>query len=80
TMVWWDRLALDARIYGVYYRDELVQARRGYSVAIQLGLNAQLWKGIHLAVLGEEMFTTFYSQAFRLFAALTADWSLQVRR
>lgn len=80
TMVWWDRLALDARIYGVYYRDEATAARRGYSVALQLGINAQLWRGIHLAVLGEEMFTTFYSQAFRLFGALTADWSFRVRR
>jgi hypothetical protein len=80
TMVWWDRLALDARVYGVYYRDEVTQARRGYSVALQLGFNAQLWRGIHFAVLGEEMFTTFYSQAFRLFGALTADWSIRVRR
>lgn len=80
TMVWWDRLALDARIYGVYYRDEVTAARRGYSVALQLGFNAQLWRGIHLTVLGEEMFTTFYSQAFRVFGALTADWSMRVRR
>lgn len=80
TMVWWDRLALDARIYGVAYRDEVTAARRGYSVALQLGFNAQLWRGIHLSLLGEEMFTTFYSQAFRLFAALTADWSMRARR
>lgn len=80
TMVWWDRLALDARIYGVYYRDEVTAARQGYSVALQLGFNAQLWRGIHLAVLGEEMFTTFYSQAFRVFGALTADWSVRTRR
>lgn len=80
TMVWWDRLALDGRIYAVYYRDEVTSARRGYSVALQVGLNAQLWRGIHLAVLGEEMFTTFYSQAFRVMGALTADWSMRVRR
>lgn len=80
TMVWWDRLALDARVYGVHYRDEVTAARRGYSLALQLGLNAQLWKGIHLTLLGEEMFTTFYAQAFRVMGALTADWSLRVRR
>ncbi len=80
TMVWWDRLALDARIYAVRHRDEVTAARQGYSVALQLGLNAQLWRGIHLSVLGEEMFTNYYSQAFRLFAALTADWSMRARR
>lgn len=80
TMVWWDRLALDARIYAVYYRDEVTMSRRGYSVALQAGFNAQLWRGVHLAILGEQMFTTFYSQAFRVFGALTADWSMRVRR
>lgn len=80
TMVWWDRLGLDARVYGVHYRDEVTAARRGYSLALQLGINAQLWKGIHLTLLGEEMFTTFFAQAFRVMGALTMDWSLRVRR
>ena len=62
------------------YRDELTAARQGYSVAVQAGVNVQLWRGIHLAVLGEEMFTSFYSQAFRVFGALTADWTLRVGR
>jgi hypothetical protein len=80
TMILWDRLAIDARLYAVKYRDEINAARDGYSVALQAGLNAQLWRGVHLAVLGEEMFTSYYSQAFRVFGALTADWTLRVGR
>lgn len=80
TMVAWDRVAIDGRIFALRYRDELTAARQGYSVAVQAGVNVQLWRGIHLAVLGEEMFTSFYSQAFRVFGALTADWTLRVGR
>jgi hypothetical protein len=80
TMILWDRLALDGRLYAVKYRDEINAARDGYSIALQAGLNAQLWRGVHLAVLGEEMFTSYYSQAFRVFGALTADWTLRVGR
>ncbi len=80
TMIAWDRVAIDGRIYALAYRDELTTARRGYSLALQAGVNVQLWRGIHLAVLGEEMFTTFYTQAFRVFGALTADWTLRVGR
>jgi hypothetical protein len=43
THVWWDRLALDGRFYGVYFRDELVEDRRGYSLAFQVGGNLRLW-------------------------------------
>lgn len=80
TMVAWDRVALDGRIYGLRYRDEVTAARHGYSLAVQAGVNVQLWRGIHLALLGEEMFTSFYTQAFRVFGALTADWTLRVGR
>jgi hypothetical protein len=80
TMIAWDRVAIDGRIYAIRYRDEVTAARQGYSVALQAGVNVQLWRGIHLAVLGEEMFTTFYTQAFRVFGALTADWTLRVGR
>ena len=80
TMVAWDRVALDGRIYALRYRDEVTTARQGYSLAVQAGVNVQLWRGIHLALLGEEMFTTFYAQAFRVFGALTADWTLRVGR
>jgi len=80
TMVAWDRVAIDGRIYAIRYRDEVTAARQGYSVALQAGVNVQLWRGIHLAVLGEEMFTSFHTQAFRVFGALTADWTLRVGR
>ncbi len=80
TMIAWDRVAIDGRIFAIRYRDEVTAARQGYSVALQAGVNVQLWRGIHLAVLGEEMFTTFYTQAFRVFGALTVDWTLRVGR
>ncbi|MBK9755227.1 MAG: hypothetical protein IPO88_17330 [Nannocystis sp.] len=80
TMVAWDRVAIDGRVFALRYRDEVTAARQGYSVALQAGVNVQLWRGIHLAVLGEEMFTSFYSQAFRVFGALTADWTLRTGR
>jgi hypothetical protein len=80
TMIAWDRVAIDGRIFAMRYRDELTAARQGYSVALQAGVNVQLWRGIHLALLGEEMFTSFYTQAFRVFGALTADWTLRVGR
>lgn len=80
TTILWDRLAIDGRVYAVKYRDEVNAARDGYSIALQAGLNAQLWRGLHLAVLGEEMFTSYYQQAFRVFGALTADWTLRVSR
>lgn len=80
TMVAWDRVGIDGRIYAMRYRDEVNAAREGYSLAVQAGVNVQLWRGVHLAVLGEEMFTSFYTQAFRVFGALTADWTLRVGR
>ena len=80
TMVAWDRVGIDGRIYAMRYRDEVNAAREGYSLAVQAGVNVQLWRGVHLSVLGEEMFTSFYTQAFRVFGALTADWTLRVGR
>ena len=80
TMVGWDRVALDGRIYAVYFQDEEVAARRGYSLAFQAGINVQLWRGLHLNLLGEEMITTYYTSALRLLASLSADWTLRVRR
>jgi len=80
TMVAWDRVGIDGRVYALRYRDETSALREGYSLALQAGVNVQLWRGIHLAVLGEEMFTSHYTQAFRVFGALTADWTLRVGR
>ncbi len=77
TMVAWNRLAIDGRVYGVYFQDEITQARRGYSLAVQAGLNVQLWRGIHLNLLGEELMTNYYTSALRLLASLTVDWSLR---
>ncbi len=80
TMVAWNRLAIDGRVYGLYYRDELTNARRGYSLAVQAGLNVQLWRGIHLNLLGEELITNYYTSALRVLASLSVDWSLRASR
>ena len=55
-------------------------ARRGYGLAFQAGLNARLWRGIHLALLGEELLSTHYTQAFRLLATLSIEWSTRFGR
>jgi len=80
TMVAWNRLSLDGRVYGVYYRDEFTESRRGYSFAVQAGINLQLWRGIHLNLLGEELLTNYYTSALRVLASLTVDWSLRTSR
>jgi len=74
THVWWDRLALDGRFYGVYFSDELVEDRHGYSFAFQAGGNLRLWDGVYFNLLGEELLTRFYDQAFRILAILSIDW------
>jgi hypothetical protein len=74
THVWWDRLALDGRFYGVYFRDELVEDRRGYSLAFQAGGNLRLWDGVYFNLLAEELLTRFYDQAFRILGILSIDW------
>lgn len=75
THVLWDRIAIDGRAYGLYYRDERTQARRGYSLALQAGTNVHLAHGIYLNVLGEQLFTPFYRTAFRAFGSLSFDWA-----
>ena len=78
THVLWDRIAIDARGYGLYYRDELVNERRGYSLALQAGTNVRLGHGVYLNVIGEELFTPFYRTAFRAFGSLSFDWAFRV--
>jgi hypothetical protein len=74
THVWWDRLALDGRFYGVYFLDELVEERHGYSLAFQAGGNLRLWDGVYFNLLAEELLTRFYDQAFRVLGILSIDW------
>jgi hypothetical protein len=78
THVLWDRIAIDARGYGLYYRDELVDDRRGYSVALQAGTNVHLAHGIYLNAVAEQLFTPFYRTAFRAFGSLSFDWAFRV--
>jgi hypothetical protein len=77
THVVYDRLALDGRFYAVGYRDDLVKARRGYSVAMQAGGNLRVAHGVYLNVVGEQLFTRFYRSAFRAFAMLSVDWAVR---
>lgn len=77
THVVYDRLAVDARLYAVGYRDDLVAARHGYSVALQAGGNLRIAHGIYLNVVGEQLFTRFYSTAFRAFGMLSFDWAVR---
>lgn len=76
----WDRLSIDGRAYFVSYADEQVAERRGYGLSFQAGLNMQLFKGIHVSLVGEEMITTYLTTAFRAWAMFTADWSFRVGR
>jgi hypothetical protein len=77
THVLYDRIAIDGRAYALYYRDELYENRRGYSLALQAGTNFKLAHGVYLNVLGEELFTQYYRHNLRLFAMLTLDWAFR---
>ncbi|MCA9719989.1 MAG: hypothetical protein KC468_35315, partial [Myxococcales bacterium] len=80
TMVAWNRLGLDGRVYGNYYKDDVSGAREGYALALQGGFNAELFRGVHLAVLGEELLTSYYKHAFRLLATFSVDWTIRGRQ
>ncbi len=77
TALFWGRLNLDGRVFYMQYADDLNDARRGYSVALQLGINAPLWKGVQLDLVGEELLTPFHRHAFRTLMVLTLDWSMR---
>lgn len=77
TMLIWDRMALDGRVYGVYFDDELVEDRQGWAVSLQAGTNVRLWEGIHINFVAEEMFTRFMDHSFRLLAIFSVDWGLR---
>lgn len=77
THLVYDRFALDTRAFGLYYRDDLVEDRRGYSLALQAGGNVRLTHGVYLNVIGEQLFSTFYRTAFRTLATLTIDWAFR---
>ncbi|MEM6992071.1 MAG: hypothetical protein AAF721_16290 [Myxococcota bacterium] len=77
THVWWDRVAIDTRAFVVYYRDQLTAARRGHSVALQVGTNLRLAHGVYFNIVGEQLFTPFYRSAFRAFGVLSMDWAFR---
>ncbi len=74
----YDRLAIDVRGYGLYYKDEINDAREGYSVSLQAGANVRLGHGIYFNVMGEELFTPYTRAAFRAFGMLNFDWGFRV--
>lgn len=77
THVWWDRLAIDTRAFFVAYRDDVDTARRGYSLAMQVGTNLRLAHGVYFSAVAEQMFTPYYNSAFRAFGALSMDWAFR---
>ena len=75
-----DRLFLDGRSYVLHFdRDEAEDStrRRGYSLAFQAGLHFRVWRGIHLEVVGEEMSSSYFAHALRLFGVLHVEWSFR---
>jgi len=80
THVVYDRFAIDGRAYVLYYSDELVPDRKGWSVALQAGGNVRLAHGIYLNLVGEQLFTPFYRTAFRALGVLSVDWSFRAGR
>jgi hypothetical protein len=77
TMVVWDRIGLDGRLYAVYYQDDQVEDREGYGLSIQAGTHIQVWKGIYLDLVGEESFTPQLKQAFRAWGIVGVDWTFR---
>lgn len=77
THVVYDRLAIDARAYALYYEDEITPDRNGWSVALQAGGNVRIAHGIYLNLMGEQMFTPFYRTAFRALGVLSVDWTFR---
>lgn len=77
THVWYDRIAIDGRSYVLYYRDEQVPDRTGYSVALQAGGHVRLGHGVYFNLVGEQMFTPFFRSAFRAFGIFSVDWALR---
>ncbi len=77
THVWWDRIALDGRVYFTQYRDDLSHGRYGYSLALQVGANIRLYHGVYVHVLGEELVTRHYKSALRALGVLSVDWGFR---
>lgn len=77
TDVIWNRIGIDARAYALYYRDDIVADRRGYSASLGVGPHARLAHGVYLNVIAEEVFTPYYRHAFRAFGSLSFDWSFR---
>ncbi len=75
--LWWDRIALDSRAFVTYYRDDVMAARRGTNLALQLGANVRLDHGVYLHVVGEELVTPHLRSALRVWGALSVDWTLR---
>jgi hypothetical protein len=77
THLVYDRLALDTRGFVLYYRDDIVEDRRGYSVALQAGGNVRLANGVYLNLVAEELVSSFYRTAFRALGTLSVDWNFR---
>lgn len=77
THVFYDRIAIDARTYGIVTRVS-DHANVDGSVAVQVGTSVRLTHGIVLHVVGEELVSTTLRHAFRLFGTFSLDWAFRV--
>jgi hypothetical protein len=78
TYLWYRKLALDGRLWAVYHDDDQRETRRGSALAMQLGLDARLWRGLHLSLMGEELFTEHLAHNLRVWAVFSADFSMRL--
>jgi hypothetical protein len=81
TMVLWDRVGLDARLYGLRTRADTddVGGRDGYGISLQAGASFEPFPGIHLQGLGEQLFTPSERLNARVMAIVTLDGRLRGR-
>jgi hypothetical protein len=80
--VLWDRIGIDLRSYFSRFvpDSEDTRGRAGWGWAVQTGAEIQIWKGIHLTLLAEELVTPALRPSFRGLAVLAVDWSFRVGR
>ena len=72
------RMALDARLWAVYHDDDQRAERKGGAFAAQLGVDTRLWRAVHLAIMGEELFTPHMRHSMRLWAVFSTDFTFRI--
>ncbi len=80
--VLWDRIGIDLRSYFARYLPDPddTRGRDGWGWSVQAGTDIQVWKGIHVTLLAEELLTPSLRPSFRGLAVLAVDWSFRAGR